>query len=149
MSFHLFGFVSLSAKWLLGFQSFLFFPFKSSRILSSNEILARKEYNQELMQSHWVEVRLGTYDPDHFCATLNLTPFCTRQPLRHLCGTYTALKNRPLKPPTGWASRSLWVRNAKMPWSSATLSLFFRTGLAASFFQSPGLNISLFLQHTH
>ena len=63
MSFHLFGFVSLSAKWLLGFQAFLFFPFKSSRILSSNEILARKEYNQELMQSHWGWSQVGDLWP--------------------------------------------------------------------------------------
>lgn len=94
----------------------------------------------------WSQV--GDLQPWPLCSTLNLTPFCTRQPLRHLCGTYTALKNRPLKPPTGWASGSLWVRNSMIPWPSATLSLFFRTGLAASLFQIPGLNISVSPTHT-
>lgn len=71
-----------------------------------------------------------------------------RQPLRHLHQTYTALKNRLLKPPAGWSSSSLWVRNPMMPWPSATLSLFFRTGLAAPIFRVLA-SISLPLSNTH
>lgn len=68
--------------------------------------------------------------------------------MKHLCWTYTALKSWLLKAPTGWVSRSLWVRNPTMPWPSAALSLFFITGLAAPTCRVLA-STSLFLSNAH